>query len=77
MPRRSVDEALDVAVAAFHNQAGLAAFLKITQQSITNWRARGHVPIRRALVIEKALGGKVSAEELCPIETCFGNGRVA
>lgn len=72
---RTFDEALDIAVEPFHNQAGLAAFLKISPASITNWRSRGYVPIRRARVIEKALNGRVTLEELCPIETCIGNGR--
>jgi DNA-binding transcriptional regulator YiaG len=52
-PATGIEEAL---AAVGGSQTALAVRLGVTQQAVSQWAKQGHVPARRALEIEAALG---------------------
>lgn len=44
----------------------IAAALGVTQQAITNWKARNSVPVEHCAAIEKLTNGEVTRKELRP-----------
>lgn len=59
-------ESLDAAIEFFGTQLALAEKLGIKSPSITEWRARGKVPVARCLEIELATSGAVTRYDLRP-----------
>lgn len=57
---------IDRATDAVGSAAKLAALLGVSPQAISNWKARGEVPIDRCVAIEQATGGKVTRRDLRP-----------
>jgi len=67
--RVALDDAIAVCAADSDASAltNLAGRLEVQPQTISTWRYRGFIPLRRALQIEKKTG--VSAQRLAP--DCF------
>jgi DNA-binding transcriptional regulator YdaS (Cro superfamily) len=59
-------DALDRAIDIFGTQENLARELGIRSPSISEWRARGRVPLERCVKIEKATKGQVTRYDLRP-----------
>lgn len=57
---------LDRACALLGSQDRLAAALNIKSPSISEWRQRGQVPVKRCLAIEELTGGEVTCHQLRP-----------
>lgn len=62
-PKPKKDPALEHAISAAGGAAKLARALGITVQAISDWKS---CPPRRAIDVERATGGVVSRERLCP-----------
>jgi DNA-binding transcriptional regulator YdaS (Cro superfamily) len=58
-----MDTALARAIELVGGPAALARTLGITSQAISQWE---RVPVERAFEVERATGGKITAEELRP-----------
>lgn len=61
--KKKVDPALQHAIAAAGGPTKLAAVLGITAQAVCLWTK---CPPRRAVAVERASGGVVRREKLCP-----------
>lgn len=57
------EAALQRAIEHAGGAAKLARELGVTVQAVTQWK---RAPVRRAIAIEQAVGGKVTRAELCP-----------
>jgi DNA-binding transcriptional regulator YdaS (Cro superfamily) len=57
---------IELAGEAVGGLAKLAALLDLDIQVVSNWKARGSVPIERCVAIENATGGKVTRRDLRP-----------
>ena len=61
--RRARDAALEHALAIVGGPTRLAEILDITVQAVSGW---GKCPPAQAIAVERATGGVVSKERLCP-----------
>lgn len=59
-------DALEKAILIFGTQAALAESIGIRSPSISEWKARGIVPVARCADIERATNGAVSRYDLRP-----------
>lgn len=62
--RNKKDAALQHAIAVAGGPAKLAKALGITIQAVSDWKK---CPPRRAIAVERATGGVVTRERLCPM----------
>ncbi|MHB1564115.1 MAG: Cro/CI family transcriptional regulator [Leptospirillum sp.] len=51
----------------FGNQSILARSLGIKPQAVQQWIARGQIPIRRAIQIERLTDGKIRLDDMLPL----------
>ncbi|MHB1729613.1 MAG: Cro/CI family transcriptional regulator [Leptospirillum sp.] len=51
----------------FGNQSVLARALSIKPQSVQEWVSTNHLPIRRAIQIERLTDGKIRLEDMLPL----------
>ena len=60
------DDPLDAAITYFGSGRCLAIAVGVTQQAVSNWRARGAMSYRAARAIERATGGQITIYDLDP-----------
>lgn len=58
--------ALDNAISAADGVGKLAAAIGVGQSTVSNWRARGSIPVEHCAAIEAATHGVVTRRELRP-----------
>lgn len=51
-------------ISFFGSQSELAKKLGLSPQAVQHWIGRGHIPIRRAIQIERLTDGKIRLEDI-------------
>lgn len=59
-------DALDKAISNLGGVTALARAIGQRQPTVSNWKARGQVPVQHCLAIENATGGEVTRYDLRP-----------
>lgn len=54
-------------ISYFGNQSAMARILSISPQAIQRWVSTNHLPIRRAIQIERLTDGKIRLEDMLPL----------
>ncbi len=54
-------------ISYFGNQSEMARILSISPQAIQRWVSTNHLPIRRAIQIERLTDGKIRLEDMLPL----------
>lgn len=58
--------ALDTAISVAEGVGKLASAIGVVQSTVSNWRARGSVPVEHCAAIEMATSGAVTRQQLRP-----------
>jgi DNA-binding transcriptional regulator YdaS (Cro superfamily) len=61
--KTAIEKACEIA----GSQSELARKLGVKPQAVQKWVSAGEVPVKRALAIQKATEGKITAQQLCPL----------
>lgn len=59
-------DVIDKASAVAGSATALAMRIGVAQSAISNWKARGKVPVEHCIAIERETAGAVTVEELRP-----------
>jgi DNA-binding transcriptional regulator YdaS (Cro superfamily) len=66
LEKKIAREGIEKAIALLGSQERLADKCGVKQQAVSLWLKQGYVPVKKALLVEKATNGAVTRITVCP-----------